>query len=62
MDAGEIAGNDSVESSDDSQLAAVFLSKITKCKKFNFNNAPLVSIIPVNLTLFKQSFIRMGQK
>jgi hypothetical protein len=33
----KIAGNDCVESPDNGQLSAVFLSKITKCKKFSFN-------------------------
>lgn len=62
MDTWKIAGNDGVERSDNSQLAAVFLGKITKCKKLNFNNEPLINIIPATLILFKQSFIRMRQK
>jgi hypothetical protein len=38
MDAGKIPGNDCVESSDNCQFSAVFLGKITKCKKLDFNN------------------------
>jgi hypothetical protein len=41
MNAGKITGNDSIESPHNSQLAAAFLGKITKCKKFNFNKTPL---------------------
>jgi hypothetical protein len=37
VNAWEIAGNDSVESAHNYQFSAVFLGKITKCKKFNFN-------------------------
>ena len=37
VNAGEVAGNDGIKSSHNSQLAAVFLGKITKGKKFYFH-------------------------
>jgi len=37
MNAWKITGNYCVESPDNGQLAAVFLRKITKGKKFNFD-------------------------
>jgi len=37
MDTGEIAGNDGIKSSYNGKFAAVFLSKITKGKKFYFH-------------------------
>ena len=41
MNARKITRNNCVESSDNCQFSAVFLGKIAKCKKFNFNRAPL---------------------
>jgi hypothetical protein len=45
MDAGKIAGDDRVESSDNGQLASVFLGKIAKGKKLDFNNSTSISSV-----------------
>jgi hypothetical protein len=37
VDAGEIPGDDGIEGSHNSELAAVLLGKIAKSKQFNFH-------------------------
>ena len=67
MNAWKIAGNDRVESTYNGQLAAVFLRKIAKCKKFYFNNdtsltalSPLVPVYFINTVKISLFQIRDG--